>query len=94
MAKIRKAVFRSGIVMMSLLAAIVLSSSVAYAQVWGTMLRARARIDPGTKTEVRAEGVHGETQSVDSRRLNCAAARPGEEGWFNATALRFPNCPY
>ena len=32
MAKIRKAVFRSGIVMLSLLAAIVLSSSVAYAQ--------------------------------------------------------------
>ena len=32
MAKIRKAVFRSGIVMMSLLAAIVLSSSVAQAQ--------------------------------------------------------------
>ena len=35
MAKIRKAVFRSGIVMLSLLAAIVLSSSVAYAQVRG-----------------------------------------------------------
>ena len=32
MAKIRKAVFKSGIVMMSLLAAIVLSSSVAQAQ--------------------------------------------------------------
>ena len=32
MAKIRKAVFRSGIVMLSLLAAIVLSSSVAQAQ--------------------------------------------------------------
>ena len=33
MAKIRKAVFRSGIVVMSLFAAIVLSSSVAYAQI-------------------------------------------------------------
>ena len=32
MAKIRKSVFRSGIVMLSLLAAVVLSSSVAQAQ--------------------------------------------------------------
>ena len=39
MAKIRKAVFRSGIVMMSLLAAIVLSSSVAYAQECGSRRR-------------------------------------------------------
>ena len=49
MAKIRKAVFRSGIVMLSLLAAIVLSSSVAYAQ----ECKAQVQVAP----TVRAEGM-------------------------------------
>ena len=49
MAKIRKAVFRSGIVMLSLLAAIVLSSSVAYAQECDA-----TQLNPPT---VRAEGI-------------------------------------
>ena len=49
MAKIRKAVFRSGIVMMSLLAAIVLSSSVAQAQEC-------VAFSVGT-TDARAEGM-------------------------------------
>ena len=60
MAKIRKAVFRSGIVMMSLLAAIVLSSSVAYAQ------DCRARVGDGNT--VRAEGM---AEMVGSIELRC-----------------------
>ena len=59
MAKIRKAVFRSGIVMMSLLAAIVLSSSVAWAQV------CQATSD---SNEVRAEGI---TEMVGTITLDC-----------------------
>ena len=59
MAKIRKAVFRSGIVMMSLLAAIVLSSSVAYAQ---------ECIAKGVDNDVRAEGV---TEEVGMIELRC-----------------------
>ena len=59
MAKIRKAVFRSGIVMMSLLAAIVLSSSVAYAQ---------ECIAKGVNNKVRAEGV---TELVGMIELRC-----------------------
>ena len=62
MAKIRKSVFRSGIVMLSLLAAIVLSSSVAYAQ----DCRARAS---GANT-VRAEGM---TEAVGGIELSCRA---------------------
>ena len=65
MAKIWKAVFRSGIVMMSLLAAIVLSSSVAYAQ----DCRARAS---GANT-VRAEGM---TEAVGAVELSCKAVEP------------------
>ena len=52
MAKIRKAVFRSGIVMMSLLAAIVLSSSVAHAQ---ECVACSAKVNP---TDARAEGMN------------------------------------
>ena len=59
MAKIRKAVFRSGIVMLSLLAAIVLSSSVAYAQ------DCRARVGDGNT--VRAEGMAEEVGSIELR---------------------------
>ena len=66
MAKIRKAVFRSGIVMMSLLAAIVLSSSVAYAQ--------ECLATAKSKT-VRAEGL---TEVVGDINLRC---RFGEAGF-------------
>ena len=60
MAKIRKAVFRSGIVMMSLLAAIVAGSSVAQAQ------DCRARVGDGNT--VRAEGM---AEMVGSIELRC-----------------------
>ncbi len=53
MAKIRKAVFRSGIVMLSLLAAIVLSSSVAQAQ----RCEARKATGDNAVANVRAEGM-------------------------------------
>ena len=65
MAKIRKSVFRSGIVMLSLLAAIVLSSSVAYAQ------DCRARVASGANT-VRAEGM---TEAVGGIELSCKATK-------------------
>ena len=64
MAKIRKAVFRNGIVMLSLLAAIVLSSSVAYAQ----DCIARANM----ANTVRAEGM---TETVGGIELRCADTR-------------------
>ena len=67
MAKIWKAVFRSSVVMLSLLAAIVLSSSVAYAQ----DCRARAS---GANT-VRAEGV---TEAVGGIELSCKATEPDD----------------
>ena len=60
MEKISKAVFRNGIVMLSLLAAIVLSSSVAQAQ--NCIARA---VDPPT---VRAEGM---TETVGSLEIRC-----------------------
>ena len=59
MAKIRKAVFRSGIVMLSLLAAIVLSSSVAYAQ---------ECLATAKSNTVRAEG---RTEVVGDINLRC-----------------------
>ena len=62
MAKIRKAVFRSGIVMLSLVAAIVLSSSVAYAQ--ECIARAQGA------TTARAEGI---TEVVGGVELLCRA---------------------
>ena len=67
MAKIRKAVFRNGIVMLSLLAAIVLSSSVAQAQ------RCEARAATGTDAvaTVRAEGM---TEVIGGIELRCVAA--------------------
>ena len=52
MAKIRKAVFRNGMVMLSLLAAIVLSGSVAEAQ-----MKCGARVVGGMAPVVRAEGM-------------------------------------
>ena len=67
MAKIRKAVFRSGIVMLSLLAAIVLSSSVAYAQ----RCEARAATgDRAVRQRLRAEGM---TEAVGAS--NCGAGQ-------------------
>ena len=73
MAKIRKAVFRSGIVMMSLLAAIVLSSSVAYAQVCEASI--------GTAPQVRAEGI---TEVVGDIELRCIRPSATEQGLFAA----------
>ena len=68
MAKIRKAVFRSGIVMLSLLAAIVLSSSVAQAQ------RCIAQVKGGSET-VRAEGM---TEVVGNLELRCWRPAPSD----------------
>ena len=65
MAKIRKSIFRNGIVMLSLLAAIVLSSSVAYAQV------CQARADSGDPDVVRAEGLE---EAVKAILLACKTA--------------------
>ena len=65
MAKIRKAVFRSGIVMLSLLAAIVLSSSVAQAQ--------ECLATAKSKT-VRVEGL---TEVVGDINLRCRFAEAG-----------------
>ena len=65
MAKIRKAVFRSGITMLSLLAAVVLSSSVAYAQDCGIVV--------SSPTQARAEGM---TEVVGDIELRCV---PGAE---------------
>ena len=62
MAKIRKAVFRSGIVMLSLLAAVVLSSSVAQAQ--------ECFAFQSSPTTVRAEGM---TEAVGGIQLQCRA---------------------
>ena len=70
MAKIRKAVFRSGIVMLSLLAAIVLSSSVAQAQ----ECIARASSPP----MARATGI---TEAVDSIELLCRLTPAGTFGF-------------
>ncbi len=64
MAKIRKAVFKSGIVMMSLLAAIVLSSSVAQAQ----RCEARAATGDNAVANVRAEGT---TEEIGGIELRC-----------------------
>ena len=64
MAKIRKAVFRSGIVMLSLLAAIVLSSSVAQAQ----RCEARAATGDNAVATVRAEGM---TEMIGGIELRC-----------------------
>ena len=77
MAKIRKAVFRNGIVMLSLLAAIVLSSSVAQAQ----DCIARANM----ANTVRAEGM---TEMVGGVELRCAlpATTGGIEFPFDTTA--------
>ena len=63
MAKIRKAVFRSGSVMLSLLAAIVLSSSVAQAQ----RCEVRAATGDNAVANVRAEGM-----TEDDRRHRVA----------------------
>ena len=66
MAKIRKAVFRNGFVMLSLLAAIVLSSSVAYAQ------RCEAQAaTTGAVATVRAEGM---TEMIGGIQLRCVPA--------------------
>ena len=70
MAKIRKAVFRSGIVMLSLLAAIVLSGSVAYAQ------ECLARANGATMA--RATGI---TEAVGGVELLCRARPPAEFGF-------------
>ena len=64
MAKIRKSVFRSGIVMLSLLAAIVAGSSVAQAQ------KCVVRVEGGSNT-VRAEGM---TEVVGNLQLRCGVA--------------------
>ena len=65
MAKIRKAVFRSGIVMLSLLAAIVLSSSVAYAQ----ECIARAKRNNGSRHgNHRSGGGHRTAVQAKARR--------------------------
>ena len=73
MAKIRKAVFRSGIVMMSLLAAIVLSGGVAQAQecvAFAKQPATTARADgPG-----RNDGGH--------RRIVCAGQCPSDNFAF------------
>ena len=74
MAKIRKAVFRSGIVMLSLLAAIVLSSSVAYAQEC-----ARALQVVTMPTQARAEGM---TEEVGGIELRCARAPESGHSWI------------
>ncbi len=70
MAKIRKAVFRNGIVMLSLLAAIVVGSSVAYAQ--ECLARAQGA------TTARAEGM---TEAVGGVEILCRA-RPAETFGF------------
>ena len=76
MAKIRKSVFRSGIVMLSLLAAIVLSSSVAYAQV------CQARAASGGAGTVRAEGLEEAVKAID---LACKTA--DESDFFGAAPI-------
>ena len=70
MEKIRKSVFRSGIVMLSLLAAIVLSSSVAYAQ--ECLARAQGA------TTARAEGI---TEAVGGVELLCRARPEADFGF-------------
>ena len=64
MEKIRKAVFRNGIVMLSLFAAIVLSSSVAEAQ----RCEARAATGDNAVATVRAEGM---TEEIGGIELRC-----------------------
>ena len=70
MAKIRKAVFRNGIAMMSLLAAIVLSSSVAQAQ----RCEAQAAGGDNAVANVRAEGM---TEMIGGIQLRCVTADSG-----------------
>lgn len=70
MAKIRKAVFKSGIVMLSLLAAMVLSSSVAYAQ----RCEAQAAPAPNAMATVRAEGM---TEMIGGIQLRCVTSDSG-----------------
>ena len=69
MAKIRKAVFKSGIVMMSLLAAIVLSSSVAYAQ--RCEARAATTNDGGDSVAVATVRAEGMTEEIGGIELRC-----------------------
>ena len=69
MAKIRKSVFRSGIVMMSLLAAIVLSSSVAYAQ--RCEARAATTNDADESVAVANVRAEGMTEEIGGIELRC-----------------------
>ena len=70
MAKIRKAIFRNGIVMLSLLAAIVVGSSVAYAQ--ECLARAQGA------TMARAEGM---TEAVGGVEILCRARPEADFGF-------------
>ncbi len=80
MAKIRKAIFRNGIVMLSLLASVVLSSSVAYAQDCGIQVL--------MPTQVRAEGM---TEVVGDIELRCVPAAAVETPGFGTVAAPVPD---
>ena len=80
MAKIRKAIFRNGIVMLSLLASVVLSSSVAYAQDCGIQVL--------MPTQVRAEGM---TEVVGDIELRCVPAAPVATPGFGMVAAPVPD---
>ena len=80
MAKIRKSVFRSGIVMLSLLAAVVLSGGVAEAQ-----LNCGARV--GMPPVVRAEGM---TEVIGDIQVRCLVAAPEDDDLFGDIDATIP----